>query len=99
MALDEGIAPSSIAVVLDGDHSTMPPAVSLIVRFTEGVLAMDGSECEPRQDILARYGATTLAWLSLTIASARVLPTIKRGLGHSVSCTALKPAVFSKVTS
>lgn len=61
VALDEGIAPSSIAVVLDGDHSTMPPAVSLIVRFTEGVLAMDGSECEPRQDILARYGATTLA--------------------------------------
>ncbi|MFO0697842.1 MAG: hypothetical protein U0236_01345 [Nitrospira sp.] len=98
VALDEGVAPSSIAAVLDGNHSTMPPAVSLIVRFTEGVLAMDSSECEPRQEILARYGVTTLAELSLAIASARVFPTVKRGLGHSVSCDAVKPAIFIKAT-
>jgi hypothetical protein len=58
--------------MLDDDNSTMPPPVSLIVRFTEGVLAMDGSECEPRQEILNRYGATTVAELSLAIASASV---------------------------
>lgn len=98
VALDEGVAPASLAAVLDGDYSTMPPPVSLIVRFTEGVLAMDGSECEPRQEILARYGATTLAELSLAIASARVFPTIKRGLGHSVSCAAVRPAVLMKAT-
>lgn len=99
VALDEGVAPSSIAAVLDGDHSTMPPAVSLIVRFTEGVLAMDGSECESRQDILDRFGATTLADLSLAIASARVFPAIKRVLGHSVSCAALKPGALVKATT
>lgn len=94
VALDEGVEPSSVAAVLGGDHSTMPPAVSFIVRFTEGVLAMDGSECEPRQEILDRYGITTLAEVSLAIASARVFPTIKRGLGHSVSCATVKPAVL-----
>lgn len=94
VALDEGVEPSSVAAVLGGDHSTMPPVVSLIVRFTEGVLAMDGSECEPRQEILDRYGVTTLAEVSLAIASARVFPTIKRGLGHSVSCAAVKPTVL-----
>lgn len=99
VALDEGVAPASLTAVLDGDYSTMPPPVSLIVRFTERVLAMDGSEYEPRQEILARYGATTLAELSLAIASARVFPTIKRGLGHSVSCDAERPAVFIKATS
>jgi hypothetical protein len=59
---------------------------------------MDGSEYEPRQKILARYGATTLAELSLAIASARVFPTIKRGLGHSVSCGAVRRAVLMKAT-
>jgi hypothetical protein len=98
VALDEGVAPLSVAAVLDGDDSTMPPALSLIVRFTEGVLAMDGSECEPRQEIIARYGTTTLAELSLAIASARVFPTIKRGLGLSVSCAAVRPAVLMKAT-
>lgn len=97
VALDEGVAPSSIAAVLDGDHSTMPLAMSLIVRFTEGVLAMDGSECGPRQEILDRYGPTTLGELSLAIASARVFPTIKRGLGHSGSCAAVKPTVLVKL--
>lgn len=99
VALDEGVSPSSVAAVLDGDHSAMPLAISLIVRFTEGVLAMDGSECEFRQEILDRYGTTTLAELSLAIASAHVFPTIKRGLGHSVSCAAVKPAVLIKATS
>ena len=98
VALDDGVAPSSVAAVLDGDHLTMPPPVSLIVRFTEGVLAMDGSEGEPRQEIIARYGATTLAELSLAIASARVFPVIKRGLGHSVSCDAVKHTICIKAT-
>lgn len=99
VALDEGVEPSSVAAALGGDHSAMPPAVSLIVRFTKGVLAMDGSEREPRQEILDRYGVTALAEVSLAIASARVFPTIKRGLGHSVSCAAVKPAVLIKAIS
>lgn len=93
VALAEGVAPQIIEAVLARDHSAMSQQVSLVTRFAQGILAMDCSEQAPRVEISTQYGTTVLAELSLAIASARVFPTLKRGLGYAGSCTAPRLAV------
>ena len=93
VALDEGMEPQVILAVLERDHERMEDAVGLVVRFAEGVLARDGSEEAARREIEARFGATVLTELSLAIATARVFPTVKRGLGFARSCSSTRIAV------
>lgn len=90
VALSARIDPTVIRAVLDRNHGAMPPDVSLVVRFADGVLAKDGSEAAPRDEIVLRFGATVLSELSLAIATARVFPTLKRGLGYAQSCSLVK---------
>ena len=92
-ALDDGTAPQVIRAVLDRNHEAMSGPVSLVVRFAEGVLARDGSEEAERHQIETELGATVLTELSLAIASARVFPTVKRGLGFAQSCSAVEVTV------
>jgi len=93
VALDEGMDPQAILAVLGRDHERMEGALALVVRFAEGVLARDGSEEAARREIEARFGATVLTELSLAIATARVFPTVKRGLGFARSCSLTRIAV------
>lgn len=93
VALDEGVSPQAIAAVLDRDFAKMTVPVSLAVRFSEGLAAMDGSEQAAREEIRGRLGDAVLADLSLAIASARVFPTLKRGLGHGASCSVARPVI------
>lgn len=95
-ALDDGMEPQAIRAVLDRSHELMPGTLSLVVRFAEGVLARDGSEEESRNEIERQLGATVLTELSLAIASARVFPTVKRGLGFARSCSLVKVAVQAR---
>jgi hypothetical protein len=92
-ALDDGIDPQAIRGVLDRDHQRLPPPVSLAVRFAEGVLARDGSEDVTRRQIEEQLGPRFLTELALAIASARVFPTVKRGLGFARSCSLVSIAV------
>ncbi len=87
MAVDDGVAPRVLRAVLDRDIAGMPEPVALAVRFAEGVLARDGSEDQARTELAQRYGAPVVAELSLAIASARVFPTLKRGMGFATSCS------------
>ncbi len=93
VAQDEGMDPRAVRAVLDRDHEHMDSGVSLVVRFAEGVLRRDGSEDESRGEIEARFGATVLTELSLAIATARVFPTLKRGLGFARSCSLVKVSI------
>ncbi len=90
VALDTRLDPAVIRSVLDRNHGEMPPDVSLVVRFADGVLSKDGSEDPAREEIVSRFGATVLSELSLAIATARVFPTLKRGLGYAQSCSVVK---------
>jgi hypothetical protein len=92
-ALDDGMDPEAIRAVLRGDPERMPASVSLVVRFAKGVLAMDGSEESVRTEIATQFGPTVLTELSLAIATARVFPTVKRGLGFARSCSVVAVAV------
>lgn len=87
VALDEGIELQTVRAILSRDDQHMSDSVSLVVKFAQGVLAGDGSDEAVRHKIETRFGATVLAELVLAIASARVFPTVKRGLGLALSCS------------
>lgn len=92
-AIDDGIEPGIIRAVLDRNHDQLPQAAALVLRFADGVLAKDGSEEEPRNEIVRQLGQTVVAELSLAIATARVFPSLKRGLGFARSCALVEVAV------
>ena len=97
MAIDEasrnGMPHELLAAILGRDLTSMhlvDRRLVLVVRFADGVLSRDGSDVEPRAAIEEHLGEHALAELSLAIASARVFPTLKRGLGVAASCSAVR---------
>lgn len=86
-ALDDGVAPDIVSAVLRREKHQMPEDVALVVTFAETVLSRDGSDDAPREEIRLRIGPSAVAELSLAIATARVFPTLKRGLGFARSCS------------
>jgi alkylhydroperoxidase family enzyme len=92
-ALAERMDPEAIRAVLERRLERLPEKVALAVRFAEGVLLRDGSEEAARDEIARQLGASVLTELSLAIASARVFPTVKRGLGFARSCSLVEVSV------
>ena len=95
-AIDDGVEPDIIRAILDRNHDQLPKAVALVLKFAEGVLAKDGSEEEPRNEIVRQLGQTVVTELSLGIATARVFPSLKRGLGFARSCALVEVTVESR---
>lgn len=97
-ALDDGVEPEIITAVLARNHEQMPTEVALVLKFAEGVLARDGSEEQARDEIVRQRGQTVVTELSLAIATARVFPSLKRGLGFARSCALVEVVVPSRRT-
>jgi hypothetical protein len=95
-AIDDGVEAETIRAILNRNHDRMPEEVALALRFAEGVLARDGSEEQARDDIARQLGHEVVTELSLAIATARVFPSLKRGLGFARSCALVKVVVESR---
>lgn len=87
MALAAGVAPETIANVLEGVEVAMSEPVRLGYRFGRAVHARDAAADDLRDDIVRRWGPRALASLAFGIAAARVFPTIRYALGHGRACT------------
>jgi hypothetical protein len=96
LAMDDGMDGELVEAILRRDGMRMDRDVHLVVRFADGVLARDGSEAGARADIEERLGARALADVSLALGSARVFPTVKRGLGLAAACEPLSPRIASR---
>jgi hypothetical protein len=86
MALAEGVAPATIAAVIEGRDDDLPEAVRLSVRFTRAVIAHEANAVELRELITARFGPRAIVSIAFAILAARMYPTIKYALGHGVAC-------------
>ncbi|MDX2284170.1 MAG: hypothetical protein NW241_08410 [Bacteroidia bacterium] len=87
MALDDGLPPGLIRSILDRSPS-LSPELQQVLRYAEAVAAQDEAAALPlREAILAAYGEAGLVDLALGMASARLYPMTKRGLGLAVSCS------------
>jgi len=93
MAEREGVSPSELRAIVAGDERAMSPDAALGVRFARSVLNRDiaGAE-EFRREVVSRWGQKGLVSLALTIAAARVFPSVKYALGHGKACTRIRVA-------
>jgi hypothetical protein len=86
MALRDGVAPRTIAAVLEGNAAALDDDVRLGVQFARTTLAHDPAADPLRDDIVRRWGPRALVSLAFAIAAARLYPTIKYALGHGKAC-------------
>lgn len=90
LALRAGVGAHDLAALLRGDVGAASDHAAFGFRFGDAVArrgdALDALVGEAR----ARYGERGLVTLSFAVASARVYPAVKRGLGHAAACTKVR---------
>lgn len=86
MALHDGVAPATIARVLEGNDAAMPDDVRLAVQFARAALAHDSAADDLREAIARRWGPRAVVSLAFALTTARMYPTLKYALGFGKTC-------------
>ncbi len=94
MAIKEGVAPEKMAALLRGDVEQAGPDAALAFRYGVAV-ATNGTLLELVEQVRKRFGERGLISLAFSVTSARVYPSLKRGLGHGAAC--LKIVVHDEI--
>lgn len=93
IAAEGGIPARVLKGILTGDEAAMGPDAALARRFALAALARDLEAADPlREAVVRRWGEKGLAALALSIAAARVYPTVKYALGHGKACSKVRVA-------
>lgn len=95
MALRDGVDSSVLRALAEGAIDSAPADVALAFRFGDAV-ARGLPADELRDRIRAKWGERGLVELAFTIATARVYPAVKRGMGYAQACE--RVIVEEKVT-
>jgi hypothetical protein len=91
MAEEGGMPAARLKAILTGDEAGMGPDAALAWRFTRASLARDMEAADPlRDEVVRRWGRKGLAAIALTLASARVYPTVKYATGYGKTCSRVK---------
>ena len=86
VALGEGADPGVVRAVLDGHRDALADDLVRVWDFAEAVARAEPSATERSAALRERRGDAVVLDLSLAVATARVYPTVKRGLGYAVAC-------------
>jgi hypothetical protein len=92
-ACAEGVAAAVLRAVLDGRASELPEGLAEVHAFAKAVATAAPDAGQRAEALKQRIGAAAQADIAVAIAAARVFPTLKRGLGHAVSCNAVEVAL------
>jgi len=88
IAEENGVSAEVLKGILTGDEAAMGPDATLAWRFARASLARDIEAADPlRDEIVRRWGKKALAAISLSLATARIYPTVKYALGHGKTCS------------
>jgi hypothetical protein len=86
MATQAGVAPQSVAAVLQGDWAKLPETVALSAQFARATLERTPELDALRDALELKVGRAGLMSLALAIAAARIYPGIKYALGYGQHC-------------
>lgn len=76
-----------IQAVLDRAPERLPPDLAEVYRFAEAVVNTETNAAELSGQLKQSLGEETVVDLSLAIATSKLFPVLKRGLGYAVSCS------------
>lgn len=89
LARRDGVPADVLQAVIADDTRELPPALRDLHRYTRAVCS-GHDDAELREQVRAHYGTPALIELGLTIAVSRLIPTLKRALGHATACRLLR---------
>ncbi|HYP15715.1 MAG TPA: hypothetical protein VEQ65_00780, partial [Opitutus sp.] len=89
LARRDGVPASFLRAIVGDDPDSLPFSLRDVYLFTRSIAARR-DEPELRATLRERYGADGLIEIGLAAAVSRVIPTLKRALGHAQSCALLK---------
>lgn len=90
MALEDGVPRDWLQAVLSGHGERLPQWAQVLLPFTEAVLDNSAQLPALQLNMAGHFDEAQLAELALVIASVRVFPTVKRAMGHALSCSLVK---------
>lgn len=82
-----GVSRETIRALVNERYDAVDPALADVARFASAVSMPSGDDPELREKLRQRYGEEAFVELCLAIATARVFPSLKRGLGYATSCS------------
>ena len=85
-ALGDGVDAEVVETAVHAPENLWGDA-DLAYRYGAAVAANSADADFTREQVLTHFNKTVLMELALCVATARVYPAIKRGLGHARSCT------------
>jgi hypothetical protein len=86
-ALGAGVAPTTVAAIIEGNEAAMSSDVALGVRFARAVLARDVAVDALREEIVRRWGPRAVLALAFGVMASQLYPALKYALGHGKACT------------
>lgn len=92
-SLAAGVDASLIQTVLDERVTDLPETLQKVYAFTQAVVTIDEQAGALSEALTQELGEAAVIELSLAIATIRVFPTVKRGMGYAQSCARVKVEV------
>lgn len=92
MALEAGISGDIIAALIREDFDKAGRDAALGFRYGCAVAANTTNAGQMVEEAERRFGKRGLVALAYAVATSRVYPTVKRGLGHAKACVRLAVA-------
>jgi hypothetical protein len=89
----EGVGAAVLNAVLESRAEELPDLLAEIHRFARAVVEAAPDAGDRADALKRRIGSAAQADIAVAIASARVFPTLKRALGHAVSCSKVEVKV------
>lgn len=86
IARQEGVEPRLLRAIAQGRLTELSAELRETAEFTGAVLA-GHDPLELREALTRRWGAAGVIELGLAIATAQLLPTLKRAMGRAQSCS------------
>lgn len=86
MATADGVEPQKLASLIRGDIDDAGPEAAFGFRYGMAVATNADTTLSLVDQARKRYGERGLVSLSFSVTTARMFPTLKRGLGHGALC-------------
>ncbi|MGE0486238.1 MAG: hypothetical protein AB7Q81_18965 [Gammaproteobacteria bacterium] len=90
MALEAGVAPTTLAALAAGRIDAAGEDAALAFRFARALLTASPVLEDLRAAATTRFGAAGPAALGLAVVTARIYPVLKRAMGHAHACRRLR---------
>ncbi len=82
-----GVDADVIRAVLAASPDRLDASLAKVYRYAQAVVTASPEATQLAEELTEEHGRTVLVDLALAIASVRVFPTLKRGLGYAQSCS------------